>query len=78
MAKQYIKPMISFEKLSVASNASGSCEFSSDFAPYVCPLYVPEWGETIFTQESGCDWYGSNGESICYHVPADSSTIFGS
>ena len=46
------------------------------FEEWLCPVVVPELGETIF-QEHNCDW--SNDDLyICYHVPTASMNIFSS
>ena len=77
MARKYVKPIISFEKLSTTSDLSAGCTLISSFAEFSCPVMIPEWGETVFTYGSGCDW--SNDDIyVCYHVPTASSNIFGS
>ena len=78
MAKQYVKPLITFEKLAISANGSAGCAFEAEFAPFTCPVHIPGWGdETIFI-ENVCVWYGADDDSICYHVPTASSNIFGS
>ena len=74
--KQYIKPTISFEKLAMSSSVSAHCEFNITFAEWVCPVLIPEWGETVF-QQYNCDWSNDTGY-ICYHVPTISTNVFGS
>ena len=77
MAKRrYIKPTVTFETLALANDASGSCVFEITFQEFVCPVLIPEWGETVF-QEYNCDWSNDSG-FICYHVPTISTNIFGS
>jgi hypothetical protein len=76
MKKKYIKPMVSFEKLAMNSSFSGHCEFNITFAEWVCPVLIPEWGETVFQQDN-CDW-SNDDYYICYHVPTISTNIFGS
>ena len=78
MAKQYVKPVIAFEKLAVNSDMSSGCVFNVSFAEFSCPVYVPEWDEYIFTSaNSACDWSNSN-VNICYHVPTSSFNVYGS
>ena len=74
--KQYIKPTISFEKLAMSSSVSAHCEFNITIAEWVCPVLIPEWGETVFQQDN-CDWSNDTGY-ICYHVPTISTNVFGS
>ena len=77
MARRYVKPIISFEKLSLGTDLSAGCSLNSTFAEFVCPVLIPEWGETVFAPNSECDW--SNDEIyVCYHVPTAASNIFGS
>jgi hypothetical protein len=76
MKKKYIKPMISFQKLAMSSEVSGSCAMEITFAEWVCPVLIPEWGETVFQQDN-CDWSNDTGY-VCYHVPTISTNIFGS
>ena len=76
MAKNYVKPNIAFQKLAMSANLSASCSMDITFAEFVCPILIPEWGETVFTQQN-CDW--SNDQYyICYHVPTAGSNVFGS
>lgn len=76
MKKRYVKPLISFEPLALSSTLSASCEFDISYAEFSCPVLIPEWGETVFTEQN-CDW--SNDDIyICYHVPTASSNVFGS
>ena len=76
MRKSYIKPSISFEKLSLSTDLSAGCSLNVSFAEFVCPVMIEEWGETVFTQNN-CDW--SNDDLyVCYHVPTAGTNIFGS
>lgn len=78
MAREYVKPIVAFEPLALNANASSACTVELSFAEFVCAVYIPEWGETIFTENnSDCMWTNDDGY-ICYHVPASSFTIFGS
>ena len=76
MKKRYVKPLISFESLALSSDLSAGCSFNVTFPEFVCPVLIPEWGETVFTAAT-CDW--SNDEYyICYHVPTMTTNVFGS
>ena len=77
MAKHYVKPNIAFQKLSMSTEVSASCTMDLTFAEFVCPVMIPEWGETIFTEASDCTWYNDE-IYICYHVPTAGSNVFGS
>ena len=77
MAKVYTKPKITFQKLAMASGSSASCSMEITFAEFSCPVLIPEWGETVFTEGTGCDWYNDSGY-ICYHVPTVGTNVFGS
>ena len=76
MKKTYAKPNIAFKKLAMSSNLSSGCQIEQTFAEFSCPVLIPEWGETVFTQ-SNCDW-SNDDYSICYHVPTASGNVFGS
>ncbi|MBQ6268059.1 MAG: hypothetical protein IJK64_09870 [Clostridia bacterium] len=75
MARRYVKPAISFQRLDMSASLSAGCALSATFAEMDCPVMIPEWGETVFT-ERNCDLYGD--EFICYHVSAANSNVFGS
>ena len=77
MAKQYVKPMISFEKLAISSNGSAGCAFDAEFAPFSCPVHIPGWGDETIFNAGTCTWYNED-DSVCYHVPTESTNIFGS
>lgn len=74
--KKYSKPIINFEKLSIGTDLGGSCALSMNFADFVCPIIIPEVGETVF-QEYNCDWTGDD-YYLCYHVPTMDMNVFGS
>ena len=76
MRGNYIKPTITLEKLSMSSELSASCEFDINFAEFYCPILIPEWGETVFTNQN-CDW-SNDDYYVCYHVPTAGSNVFGS
>ncbi len=77
MAKKYVKPIIAFQELSMNSELSAGCSFDSSFAEFFCPILIPEWGETVFSNDIGCDWTNDD-FYVCYHVPTAGSNIFGS
>lgn len=74
--KKYAKPAVRFEPLALATEVSASCTMEITFAEFVCPILIPEWGETVY-QEFNCDWYNDDGY-ICYHVPTIATNVFGS
>lgn len=76
MGKKYVKPAIRFDSLAMQSDVYGSCTLDITFQEWVCPVLIPEWGETVF-QEYNCDWSNDSGY-ICYHVPTLSTNVFGS
>ena len=47
MKKDYVTPEIKFNILSV-TNTFVSCSLQASHSAYVCPVRIPEWGETIF------------------------------
>ena len=77
MARNYIKPFITFEKLTTSNPTSAGCSLNVDFAEFSCPITIPEWDETIFAHSTGCDWTNDD-FYICYHVPTAGSNVFGS
>lgn len=75
MAKlTYMKPTFQFHQIPLAT-AAVSCSISAAFQEYTCPVTVPEWGMTIFT-DTDCDM--DNPDQVCYHVPTASYNVFGS
>lgn len=77
MAKRYTKPTIAFQNLSMGTDVSAGCSMDITFAEFFCPVMIPEWGETVFTEVSDCTWYNDE-IYICYHVPTMDSNVFGS
>lgn len=75
MKKQYEKPSIQLQSLSVNSVSAG-CAMQITFAEWECPVLIPEWGETVY-QEWNCDWSNDEGY-VCYHVPTISTNVFNS
>ena len=74
--RTYVKPEIEFQDLALNSDLCSSCVMEMTFAEFSCPILIPEWGETVFTQ-SNCDW-SNDDYNICYHVPTASGNVFGS
>lgn len=78
--KNYMKPAISFQALSMATSTSDGCNMSGKQDPYTCPVEIPNWpGETVFTP-SDCTWSTNNPKEfdICYHGPSGIVSVFGS
>ena len=74
--KKYTKPSVGFSSLAMSTELSAGCSLNINFAEFVCPIYIPEWGETVYL-EHNCDW--SNDDIyICYHVPTAASNVFSS
>lgn len=79
MKKTYSKPIITFESFALSTNIAEECTMDITFAEWDCPVLIPEWGETVYQEYTGCDWTPQeSGWSICYHVPTLSTRIFGS
>lgn len=76
MKKTYQKPAISFQSLAVSTDLSAGCAYEVNFAEFVCPVLIPDWGMTVFT-ERDCDMSNPD-DFICYHVPTASFNVFGS
>ena len=76
MKKKYIKPTIAFTSLELTNELSAGCALDITFAEWVCPVLIPEWGETVY-QQWNCDWSNEEGY-VCYHVPTISTNVFGS
>ena len=76
MGKKYVKPSITFSKLSMGTEVYGRCATEINCAEFVCPVIIPELGETVF-QENNCDW-ASEDMYVCYHVPMANMNVFGS
>lgn len=75
---KYIKPEISFQKLSLATNISAGCQHSATLDPGVCRAEIPgQPGLYVFQENSSCDVYSPElGGLICYHVPTADSNVF--
>ena len=77
--KKYSKPSIIFESFKLSDVVTDQCALTITFAEWECPVEIPEWGETVYQEYTGCDWTPQDvGGSICYHVPTVTTSIFGS
>ncbi|MBR5422506.1 MAG: hypothetical protein IK108_00695 [Clostridia bacterium] len=77
MKKQYTKPVLSFQSLAVSTDMSAGCAYEVNFAEFYCPVLIPDWGMTVFAEDSDCEMSNPDG-FICYHVPTASFNVFGS
>lgn len=77
MGNKYIKPLIRLENLNMSSNVSSGCSQAPTAPEYSCPVMIPEWGETIFTQNTDCFWDTPDMyDTVCYHVPFGDGNVF--
>ena len=76
MKKTYVPLSISLQPLS-AEPTNSSCAYFQSQAYGSCVITIEEFGEdeTIFNSELGCMY---DAKDICYHVPTQSSNVFGS
>ena len=75
--KTYVKPDIMFESFSLATDISAGCAMAARQAPMMCPVYVPEFGETIIADDGSCDTYAPEiSDTICYHLPLTDISVF--
>lgn len=77
MAKKYTKPGIIFQQLNMSADISTGCAMQISFAEFFCPVLIPEWGETVYSNNTGCDLTNDD-YYICYHVPTTMSNVFSS
>lgn len=79
MKKTYSKPLLYYESFSLSTQLA-TCGYTATFELNGCPISIPELGgETIFVTTGICDWYTPNPDDmICYHVPTDDMSVFGS
>ena len=80
MKKTYSKPEIMFENFAVSSNIAAGCSILTNYAENECSyVYTDEFDTTynIFTISGVCTTYQQDGYAgICYHVAADTSSLF--
>lgn len=69
--KNYVKPAISFQFMTLADEVSGGCNMKANSAEYVCPVEVPDRpGETVFSDYNVCFMTPEDsGMNICVSVP---------
>ena len=77
MKKSYMKPLLTFESLSLSSTISSGCALSStNSAEYMCPATDEETGWTVFTEYGICMVVPGPNDGICYHVPVADRNVF--
>lgn len=80
MKKTYSKPEIMFENFAVSTNIASGCGILTNYAKDQCGYdYTDEFGTTynIFTISGVCTTTQQDGYAgICYHVAADTSSLF--
>ena len=77
MTKKYTKPGIMFQQMNIEADLSAGCSIQVSFEEFACPILIPEWGETVYQNNTGCDW-GNDEGFVCYHVPTAASNVFAS
>lgn len=78
MNRKYIKPIVKFESLNMSTDVASGCASGPTFEEFACPVMVPEWGMTMFT-DNNSDCYLTTPDmydTICYHVPNSDHNIF--
>lgn len=80
--KNYMKPSVSFQFVSLVNNVSVGCILDFNQAQYSCPVDLPDLpGDSIFAvSPSPCTYEVENPEDfgLCYHNPNDTARILGS
>ena len=78
MKKNYSKPAIRFEMLSVGTPVSSSCEGIANFAMGLCSITIDVGFEmNIYQDENICEYTGPElDDMICYHAPSDNNNVF--
>ena len=78
MKKNYSKPAIHFEMLSVGTSVSSSCEGIANFAMGLCSITIDVGFEmNIYQTPDICDYTGPEvDDMICYHAPSDNNNVF--
>ncbi len=77
MKKSYMKPLITFEALSLSSGISSGCALSStNSAEYMCPVVDEESGWTVFADNAVCMMIAGPNDRYCYHVPVENYNVF--
>ena len=76
---KYIKPDISFENLTLASNTGNECAVqNTSNIELECKQQIPGFpdGWTVFTTEKAC--YFQQDYPVCYHAPYEGQNVFSS
>ncbi len=78
MKQSYVKPTVSFEKLSVGAPIASSCEGIANFAAGLCSVTIDVGFEIeIFQTADICEYHGPDvDDMVCYHAPSDNNNIF--
>ena len=85
MKKTYSKPMIVFEDFSLSTSITANCDIRiNNSSENVC-AYITRTGNEVFTDKvTGCDYKAVDGspadnyDSICYHIPTETTDLFNS
>ena len=79
MKKIYSKPEITFESFAASTSIAAGCEFKTTLqGPDACG-YPTRNGVIFMSDISGCEYHQpDNYDSLCYHVPIDTTNIFNS
>ena len=79
MKKKYSKPIVIVEDFSLQTSIAAGCQFKTDTQVEGACGY-PTRNGIIFTDEIvGCEYKRPDQfDSICYHVPTDTSDLFNS
>ena len=81
--KRYYQPTISYEDFMVNGSVSADCTFEmTAMDPFTCS-YKDDWGFKVFLEQTsgnGCNLFPQDNDpyKLCYHVPIESMSIFGS
>lgn len=82
MKTGYEKPQIQFENFELSESISAGCALISNATQYSCAVFVPEWGEKFYMDETGgCTLTPPNagaGDGLCYHAPSDANNVYSS
>ena len=80
--KNYMKPSVSFQFVSLTNNVSVGCILDFNQAEYSCPVDLPDLpGDSVFAvSPNPCTYEVESPEDfgLCYHNPSDTARILGS
>ena len=75
--KTYVKPVISFENLTVGTSVSAGCAITSNSEPAACAVEIPgQGGLTVFTEHNCMAYVPGYEDRLCYHVPFAGMNVF--